>query len=107
MQFSIGCEYAVHGLLFLAMRAKLGPMGLAGISVSAGKAVGCSLVMCAGISMLRPEIVGEETLSAFAMAAGLCLSIAVGLILYFAMALLVRSDELKALIKIIDVRRKR
>jgi len=93
-------------LLFLAMRAKLGPLGLAGISVSAGKAVGCSLVMCAGISLLRPEIAGEETLSAFAMAAGLGLSIATGLILYFAMALLVRSDELKALIKIIDVRRK-
>ncbi len=93
-------------LLLLVMRVKLGPLGVTGICVSAGKAVVCALVMCAGISMLRPRIAGGETLSTVSMAAGLGLSIMAGVILYFSMALLVRSDELKALIKMIDVRRK-
>lgn len=93
-------------LLFLAMRAKIGPLGVGGIGLSTAKAVGCSLVMCAGISVLRPRIAGEETLAALPMAAALGLSIAVGLLLYFLMAMLVRSDELKALIRIIDVRKK-
>ena len=93
-------------LLFLAMRVKLGALGMTGISVAAAKAVGCSLVMCAGISLLRPQVAGGEALSTVSTAAGLGLSIAVGAILYFAMAFLVRCDEMKALIKMIGVRRK-
>jgi putative peptidoglycan lipid II flippase len=93
-------------LLFWAMRAKLGPLGMTGICLSAGKAVGCSLVMCAGLILLRPRIGGEETQAVFSMTAGLGLALVAGLMLYFALAVLVRSDELKALIKIIESRKK-
>ena len=92
-------------LLFGALRAKLGPLGLGAICISIGKALGCALVMCAGIGALMPRIVAGETPATMSVAVGLCLSITAGMLLYFAMARLVRSAELTVLINTVKARR--
>ncbi len=92
-------------LLFWAMRSKIGPLGMGAILISGGKAFVCALVMCAGIGVLMPWLTSGETLSTFSLAAGLGLLVLAGMILYFAMARLVRSAELTALIKVVKTRR--
>ena len=92
-------------LLFWAMRSKIGPLGMGAILISAGKALVCALVMCAGIGALMPWLASGETLSTVSLAAGLGLLVLAGMVLYFAMARLVRSAELTALIKVVKTRR--
>ncbi|MCP3954476.1 MAG: oligosaccharide flippase family protein, partial [Desulfobacterales bacterium] len=92
-------------LLFWAMRVKLGPLGMGAILISVGKALGCALVMCTGIGVLMPHFIGGGTSAPFSVAVGLGLSIMTGMVLYLAMARLVRSVELTALIKAVKARR--
>jgi len=92
-------------LLFWALRAKLGPLGLGAICISAGKALGCAGVMCAGIGTLMPRIDAGETPATVSVAAELGLSMTAGIVLYFAMARLVRSMELTVLINTVKARR--
>lgn len=92
-------------LLFLAMRSKLGPLGMGAIFKSAGKALGCALVMCAGIRVLQPRLAGDQTGSTFAVAAGLGLAITAGILLFLGTARLVRAPELTALIRAVKGRR--
>lgn len=92
-------------LLLLAMRSKLGALGMGAILRSVGRALGCALVMCVGIAALRPRFQGDEILSLSSAAVGLGLSITVGAVLYFTAAYLTRSAELAALIDAVKLRR--
>ncbi len=97
---------AVNAILLLgALRARLGPLDMTGICAAAGRATACSLAMCVGLYLLRPRVGAGETAVVFPVAIGLALAIVAGLILYFALSWVVRSAELKALIKIIGNRR--
>lgn len=85
-------------LLFAALRLKLGGLGMTAIVQSAGKALFCALVMCAGLFFIRPGIPGAGSTSALAIGLGLGLSILAGISLYLIVARLARSSALTALI---------
>jgi len=85
-------------LLFGSLRYRLGGLGMATILRSAGKALGCTLIMCAGLLYLRPGITGDGSPTTLAVGAGLGLSILAGISLYLSAARLARSAELTALI---------
>jgi len=92
-------------LLLTAMRSKLGPLGMGEIFKSAARSLGCALVMCAGIMLLRPRIGGGESPEVLTVVAGLGLAIAGGMLFYFVMARLTRAPELAALVNAVKARR--
>ena len=92
-------------LLFTAMRAKLGPLGIRSILVSVSRSAGCALAMCGAIMALMSQLSGGATVTPLSAAAGLGLVILVGGVLYFVMARLVRAPELDALMDAFKGRR--
>jgi len=85
-------------LLFTALRFRLGCLGGAAMLRSAGKALGCALIMSAGLFVTRPGINGAGSPTALSVGFGLGLCILAGIIIYFSAARLARSSELTVLI---------
>lgn len=85
-------------LLFGALHFQLGGLGMAAILRSAGKALGCALIMSALLFFVRPGISAAGSPTALAVGAGLGLCILAGITIFLITARLARCAELTALI---------